>query len=143
MTGIVVQIYYRLNISRTQSILLLCAHFAAAALSYFYLSEPWLKWSCIAGLAVSAHLDYRRLIQNGNMRLRIIPQRQVVELFQGQQPYIFRKYKVYETRWFAILKLMDSRMNRTLILNSDCFESIDFYRQCRFELRHLDKSDVA
>jgi hypothetical protein len=143
MTGIVVQNHYQLKFSKSQFIVLLLAYFTATAMSLFYLSLPWLKWSCIGGLAISAHLEYRHLIQNGKLRLRLVPQRQMVELMLAQQPYIFRKNKVYETRWFAILRLTDSQMNRTLILNSDCFESLECYRQCRFELRRLDNSDAA
>jgi hypothetical protein len=137
------QQYHQVKPSRSQCILLLLAHFVAAAVIYFYLATPFLKWAGMAAMAVSALIECRRLIQHGNMRLRVLPQRASIELEQGGQPYFYFKYKVYETRWFAILKLIDTDTHRTLILNPDCFQSLESYRRCRYDLRHLGASDAA
>jgi hypothetical protein len=137
------QQYHELKTSLTQRILLLGAYLLAVGVIYFCLSPSLLKWAGLAGLGVSALIEYRRLIQQGIIRLRVNPQRSTIEIQQAGQPYFYTKYKVYQTRWFAILKLVDTQNNRTLILNSDCFESTDCYRRCRYDLRRLEGSDAA
>jgi hypothetical protein len=62
---------------------------------------------------------------------------------QGKQPYFYTKYKVYQTRWFAILKLVDTDKSRTLILNSDCFNSIQAYQQLRYQLCKMERTGAA
>jgi len=135
--------YHQLKPSRIQCLLLSGAYMLAACVIYFCLSPSVLSWVGIAGLGVSALIEYKRLIQQGIIRLRIVPQRSSIELQQFGKPYFFIKYKVYQTRWFAILKLVDEQKNRTLILNSDCFESIDCYRKCRYQLLRLEGTDAA
>ncbi len=137
------QQYHELKTSPTQRFFLLGAYLLAASVIYFCLSPSVLKWAGFAGLGVSALIEYRRLIQQGIIRLRVNTQRSSIEIQQAGQPYSYTKYKVYQTRWFAILKLIDRQNNRTLILNSDCFESTDCYRRCRYDLRRLEGSDVA
>jgi L-cysteine desulfidase len=83
------------------------------------------------------------LIQHDIIRLRVDTARQAVVLQLAGQPYFYSKYKVYQTRWFAILKLVDQHTDRTLILNSDCFQSVECYRRLRFDLRQLERSNVA
>lgn len=143
MTGIVMHQYHRIYRSRIQLGMVLCAHLAVLPVIYFYWTPALLKWAGIAALALSASIEYRHLIRQGNMRLRIIQPGAGIELRQHGQPYFYFKYKVYQTRWFAILKLIDTRTHRTLILSSDCFASIDCYRRCRYDLRRLDKSDAT
>lgn len=137
------QQYHELKTSHTQLILLLGAYLLATGVIYFCLSPSVLKWAGLAGLGVSALIEYRRLIQQGIIRLRVNPQSSTIEIQQAGQPYFYTKYKVYQTRWFAILKLVDTQNNRTLILNPDCFESTDRYRRCRCDLRRLEGSDAA
>jgi hypothetical protein len=135
--------YHHLNVSRSQRILLLAAHSTAAATIYFCVTPDLLKWAGIAGLAVSVLIEYRRLIRQGNLLLRVDPGREIIELRQAGQPYFYSKYKVYQTRWFAILKLIDKQKQRTLILNPDCFRSLECYRRCRYDLRRPGDSDAA
>ena len=137
------QRYHQLKPSRIQLGIVLFAHFAVLPIIYFYVAPAVLKWSAIAGLVIYAAIEYRQLIQQGNIRLRMLPGRVCIELQQGGQPYFYFKYKVYQTRWFAILKLIDTRNTRTLILNSDCFASIENYRRCRYDLRRLERADAA
>lgn len=137
------QHYYQLVTSRSQLLIGLATHFIAAATIFFFVAPVLLKWSGIAAMAVSAHCGYRHLIQLDIIRLRVDPARQMVELQQAGQPYFYSKYKVYQTRWFAILKLVDQQTDRTLILNSDCFQSVKCYRCMRFDLRQLERADAA
>jgi hypothetical protein len=137
------QEHYEVSPSRSQLILLLAAYLLGAIAIYFYLSPPFLKWTALAALGVAAIIESRRLIQHDIILLRINLARASVEIQQRGQPYFYCKYKVYQTRWFAILKLNDQPANRTLILNSDCFTSIEKYRRLRFDLRCLEGSDVT
>ena len=137
------QEYYEVSRSRTQLILLLAAHLIGALTIYFYLSPAFLKWSALAALALAAFVESRHLIQQDIIRLRINLARASIEVQQSGQPYFYCKYKVHQTRWFAILKLIDEQTNRTLILNSDCFTSTENYRRLRFDLSRLERSDVT
>src|SRR5210317_2107463 len=137
------QYYYNIRTSRSQLILLHLVYLLAACIFYFCISPALLKWSALAALGISALREHRRLIRQGNLQLRVIPQRSAIELRQYGQPYFYCKYKVYQTRWFAILKLIDQQANRTLILNSDCFTSVENYRRLRFDLRCLERSDAT
>jgi hypothetical protein len=137
------QYYYNIRTSRSQLILLHLVYLLAACIFYFCISPALLKWSALAALGISALREHRRLIRQGNLQLRVIPQRSAIELRQYGQPYFYCKYKVYQTRWFAILKLIDTQICRTLILNPDSFESTDCYRRCRYDLRQLEAPDAA
>ena len=137
------QEYYEVSPSRKQLILLLAAHLTGAITIYFYRSPAFLKWAALAALVLAAIVESRRLIQHDIIRLRINLARASIEVQQRGQPYFYCKYKVYQTRWFAILKLVDQQDNRTLILNSDCFISIEKYRRLRFDLSCLERSDAT
>ena len=137
------QYYYQLVTSRTQLLINLAAHFLAAVTIFFLVIPALLKWSGMAAMVLSAQRGYRHLIRHDIIRLRVDLARQGVLLEQAGQPYFYRKYKVYQTRWFAILKLVDQHTDRTLILNSDCFQSVECYRRLRFDLRQLERSNVA
>ncbi len=95
----------------------------------------------LAGL-LAIH-ETRQLLRQGTVSLKINPHKATIELKQEGQPYFFCKYKVYATRWFAILKLIDNQNTRTLILNPDRFNSIQSYRQLRYALQTMDLADVA
>ena len=91
----------------------------------------------MAGMLLSALHEHKRLIELDQLRLGILPAPGRIELCEGDEPHFFSKYKVYETRWFAILNLNDRQTNRTLILNSDSFDTVESYRRCRLQLRQL------
>jgi hypothetical protein len=137
------QYYYQLVTSRTQLLINLAAHFLAAVTIFFLVIPALLKWSGMAAMVLSAQRGYRHLIRHDIIRLRVDLARQGVLLEQAGQPYFYRKYKVYQTRWFAILKLIDQQADRTIILNSDCFQSVENYRRLRFDLRQLERDDAA
>ena len=87
--------------------------------------------------------ESRCLIQQGIIKLRVDPVTASIELEQGGQPYFYRKYKVYQTRWFAILKLIDEVKPRILILIPDRFNSKQSYRQLRYLLRRMESRRAA
>jgi hypothetical protein len=137
------QHYYEVCTSKSQLIFLLTVHLLGILTIYFYLTPLLLKCSAMAGLGLSAIVEYRHLIQHDIMQLRVNKARASIEILRDGQPYFYCKYKVYQTRWFAILKLIDEQASETLILNSDSFTSNDCYRRFRFDLRQMDGSDAA
>ena len=135
--------YHEVRISRALLITLAAGHAVAALTIYFYFPAGLLKWSSLAALCLYATCEYRHLIQHGIIRLRVIPGRATIEFEQRGQPYFYCKYKVYQTRWFAILKLIDHQHNRTLILIPDSFSSLHSYRRLRQQIRQLERFDAA
>ena len=137
------QEYYEIRPSAAQRNFLLSSHGLAAAAIYFYLEPATLMLPALAAVSLLAIYESRCLIQQEIIKLRLDPADKSIELEQGQQPYFYSKYKVYQTRWFAILKLLDADKSRTLILNSDCFDSLQAYQQLRYQLRKMEQVDAA
>ena len=135
--------YHEIRVSRSLLFMLAICHALSALLIYFYFSAGLLKWASMAALCLYALCEYRRLIQHEIIHLRVIPANATIEYLQGGQPYFYSKYKVYQTRWFAILKLIDKHTNRTLILNPDSFNSLRSYRLLRHQIRQLERFDAA
>ena len=99
--------------------------------------------SALAAVCLPAVYQSRCLIQQEIIKLGLDPNSKLIEFKQGKQPYIYSKYKVYQTRWFAILKLVDTDRTRNLILNPDCFKSLEKYRQLRYQLRKMEQAGAA
>lgn len=137
------QKYYDIRPSPAQHNFLLVSHALTAAAIYFYLEPTLLMLAALAAVCLLAIHESRCLIQRGNIKLRLDPKAKSIEFRQGEQPYFYRKYKVHQTRWFAILKLVEANKSRTLILNSDCFNSLQDYQQLRFQLRQMEQTDAA
>ena len=137
------QEYYEIRPSAAQRNFLLSSHGLAAAAIYFYLEPATLMLPALAAVSLLAIYESRCLIQQEIIKLRLDPANKSIEFEQGQQPYFYSKYKVYQTRWFAILKLLDADKSRTLILNSDCFDSLQAYQQLRYQLRKMEQADAA
>ena len=137
------QKYFEIRPSAAQRNFLLSSHGLAAAAIYFYLEPATLMLPALAAVSLLAIYESRCLIQQEIIKLRLDPADKSIELEQGQQPYFYSKYKVYQTRWFAILKLLDADKSRTLILNSDCFDSLQAYQQLRYQLRKMEQADAA
>lgn len=135
--------FYQFTDSRTLCLIALSTHAGAAATIFFYLEAGLLKACAILGIVISAGLEYRRLIRQGIILLRVDPVRPGIELVQAGQSQFYSKYKVYQTRWFAILKLVDQSTGRTLILNPGSFQSRESYRRLRFDLRRLERLHVT
>ena len=135
--------YYEIRSSKLQLVLLFTSHSLAAGAIYFYLQSPWLTVSGLALVFLSALHESRSLIRQENITLGINLKDASIEIRQAGQPYFYAKNKVYQTRWFVILKLVDDHKNRTLILNPDCFSSPFAYQRLRFQLRDLERRNAA
>jgi hypothetical protein len=134
------QQYYEIRPSLSQCIFLLSGHALAAAAIYFYLEPALLMLAILAAVGLLAFSESRCLIQQEIIKLVLDPGDKSIEFKQGKQPYFYSKYKVYQTRWFAILKLVDADKSRTLILNPDCFDSHQAYQQLRYQLHQMEQA---
>jgi hypothetical protein len=135
--------YHEVRASRSLLVGLATGHAIAALAIYFCFPAGLLSWSSLAALCLYAACEYRRLIRQEIIRLRVDSGSATIELERCGQPYFYRKYKVYATRWFAILKLMDDKQNRTLILIPDSFTSLRSYRRLRRQISQLERFDAA
>ena len=137
------QKYYEIQPSKSQLVCLLAGHGLVAVVIIFYLEPGLLKLSTLALVLLLTVTESRYLIRQEIIKLCLDPKGEAIELEQGGQPYFYSKNKVYQTRWFAILKLVNEHNSRTLILNPDCFKSIQSYRQMRYLLRKMEQRNVA
>jgi hypothetical protein len=137
------QQYFEIRPSTAQCIFLLSIHGLAAVTIYFYLEPTLLMLAALAAVCLLCILESRCLIQQEIIKLALDPVSKSIEFKQGEQPHFYNKYKVHQTRWFAILKLVDIDKSRTLILNPDCFDSLQAYQQLRYQLRKMEPAGVA
>lgn len=137
------QKYYEIQPSKSQLVCLLACHGLVAVVIIFYLQPGLLQLTSLALVLLLAVTESRYLIRQEIIKLRLDPKGEAVEFEQGGQPYFYSKNKVYQTRWFAILKLVNEHKSRTLILNPDRFKSIQSYRQMRYLLRKMEQRNVA
>ena len=137
------QEYYEIQPSKSQLVCLLAGHGLVAIVIIFYLQSGLLQLTSLALVLLLAVTESRYLIRQEIIKLRLDPKGEAVEFEQGGQPYFYSKNKVYQTRWFAILKLVNEHKSRTLILNPDRFKSIQSYRKMRYLLRRMEQRNVA
>ena len=137
------QEYYEIKPSRSQLVLLLAGHGLVAVAITLYQPSGLLKLATLVLVALLAVRESRHLMRQEIIKLRFDSSAGAVELEQAGQPYFYSKNKVYQTRWFAILKLINERNSRTLILNPDCFNSIHSYRSLRYRLCREEHLDAA
>lgn len=135
--------YYEIKPSKSQLVLLLVVHGLVAVAIIFYQQPGLLKLSALALVLLLAVHESRNLIRQEIIKLRFDSRGASIELEQGGQPYFYCKNKVYQTRWFAILKLISKQKSRTLILIPDRFNSIHSYRSLRYRLRQREHFDAA
>lgn len=135
--------YYEIRPSKRQLVFLLLSHALLALAIIFYLQPGLLKLASLALVLLFAIRESRSLIRQEIIKLRLDTVGASVELEQGGQPYFYSKNKVYQARWFAILKLINEQQSRTLILIPDRFDSIQSYRRLRYRLRQMEHLDAA
>lgn len=134
------QEYFEIYPSRQQLRLLFGAHLALALLLAVYI-EPLAFKLCAVGLvSLLGWREFRLGATRERLVLHCDPRVAAIALQRDGQPYFFCKYKVYETRWFAILKLDDKTENRALILNPERFDSEQSYRRLRYLLAQMERS---
>ena len=137
------QEYYEIKPSKSQLVLILVVHGLVAVAIIFYQQPGLLKLSALALVTLLAVHECMNLIRQGIIKLRFDSRGASIVLEQGGQPYFYRKNKVYQTRWFAILKLINEQNSRTLILIPDRFNSIQCYRSLRYRLCQRERLDAA
>ena len=137
------QQYYRIHPSRQLIALAHGLHLLIAAMLAAY-TDPWpMKLAAVSLVLLLGLREVSRLRRQPNIGLRFDPAADSILLEQDGQPHFQAKYKVYATRWFAILKLIDNRQSRTLILHSDRFDSDILYRQLRYALAARERAHAA
>lgn len=134
---------YQIKPSSTQLLLLLIFSTTSVAILFFHLEPSLFKYAALVLIVLLTAIESRCLIRQQLIKLRVDTGNDSIEFRIGEQTYFYRKYKVYQTRWFAILKVIDNSESRTLILNSDRFESTRNYHQLRFLLRKLEQRSVT
>ncbi len=137
------QQYYRIRRSRRLIALAAGLHLLIAAMLGAY-AEPWpLKLAAVILTLLLGLREVARFGRQSDLSLRFDPAENSILLEQGGQPHFHAKYKVYATRWFAILKLIDETRSRTLILHSERFDSDLLYRQLRYALARGEREHAA
>ena len=135
--------YFEIHPSRAQLALLLGGHLAMAIAVAAYVEPEAIKWPAIALILLLGIREIRQEYRLGWLLLHCDRHNGRVALQRGDQPYFYCKYKVYATRWFAILKLTENDKCRTLILNPDRFESASSYHRLRYLLQRPEQSHAA
>jgi hypothetical protein len=135
--------YFEIRPSRTQLALLTAAHLLLAIAVAAYVEPAGIKCPGIALILLLGIRETRQEIRLGKFLLHCDRRIPGIALQRGEQPYFYFKYKVYATRWFAILKVTENDKCRTLILNPDRFESASSYHRLRYLLRRPELSHAA
>ncbi len=134
---------FEIHPSHAQLRLTLGGHALIAVAIGSYVEPVALAVTAMTLVGLLALHEVRQQLRQGIMQLKLNSSACSIELEQLGQPYFYGKYKVYATRWFAILKLIDKQKTRTLILNPDRCNSIQSYRQLRYALQQMDQADAA
>lgn len=137
------QEYFEIHPSRAQLGLLIGGHGLLLCALAVYVEPLTMKLGAILLTGLLGWRESQRLRLAEKRLLHCNPRTAEIALQCGEQPYIYFKYKVYATRWFAILKLLDNDDCRTLILTPDRFDSVRDYHRLRFLLRRLEQARVA
>ena len=135
--------HYEVKPSKTQATLL-AGSYALAAITWCLALETGMIQ--FAGVALCALLGLREssgMLCASPYRLRIDRDRRGIVYEAAGQTYFYAKYKVYPSRWFAILKLIDETNSMTLILRPDSFNRLADYQNLRYELGAAEMRRVA
>lgn len=135
--------FFEIHPSRAQRVLLIAGHLSLAFAVAVYVEAATIRWPAIALILLLGIRESARETRRGRFVLHCGRYGCGIASRHGEQPYFYSKYKVYATRWFAILKLTDKVKCRTLILNPDRFESASSYHRLRYLLRRLEQSGAA
>ncbi len=135
---------FEIHASRTQWLLLAFGYSLIGLCALIYIDDLILQIGS-SGLSVLLGLsECNRLRSQETIQLCLDPNKGSITLKQGGQPYFYRKNKVYPTRWFVILRLVDVPKSRTLFLISDRFKSLQDYQAIRYSLIKMERmADVA
>ncbi len=135
--------YIKLHPSPSQFAILLIAHSMVGLAIWAYLEPGWMTSTSVVLVGLLALRESRQFLEREIINLEIDGPDSPVAVEQRGQSHFYVKYKVYATRWFAILKLIDKGNNRTVILNPDRFESKQSYQRLRHALRGGERIDAG
>ena len=131
---------FQIKPSRSQSIFLVCLYSLTLVVAFFYIDSK-LSLALLLGLILLfAIIETRNWRRQQSIRLKLNPEAGSIEFEQADRAQIYDKYKVYTSRWFAILQLLDNQENRNLLLNSDRFKSVRAYQDFRFLIQEMDRN---
>ncbi len=133
---------FEIQNSISQLLMLLQLIAVSLACALFYLSLGWQQTCYVVALLLLFVAEIQNHRNSKKRQLLIDLRSGKVSLLLGKKSQIYDKYKVYDSRWFAILRVMAKDQNQTLILTADCFPSIAEYCACRFCLRQLGQPDA-
>ena len=133
----------RIYPSRVVFVLSLAAHALIALALLVYVEPGLLRYGGVILVLLFIVRECALWRRQTSFALGIDPRRRSITLLSGGQPYFQGKYKVYANRWFAILKLIGKRNNRTLILHRLRFDSDRSYRNLRFALVDREPENAA
>lgn len=134
---------YRIHPSRVLLGLSLVVHALIALAIAIYVDSGLLRYCGITLTVLLACRESAHWMRQTTLAIGFDPRNSQITLESHGQPYFQGKYKVYANRWFAILKLIDKRKNRTLILHPERFDSVRCYRNLRFALAGKERNLAA
>lgn len=130
---------FEIKASAEQSIFIYFLYCLGLIAALIFVSSTLSLLLVLGLLLLAALYDFKHRHEQQPLSLRFNSRRNLIELEQGGQPQIYNKYKVYTTRWFAILRLSGKRKQRSLLLNSDRFKSVEAYQDFRFKLKSMEQ----
>ena len=129
---------YLIRPSRVEAWLFAASSMAGGVILLLHLELDLYTISVVLLVWLLGLQNYWRLTRAPDLQLQLFPARGQLALEARGQTQIYDKYKVYPARWFAILKLIDTGNNRTLLLNPARFESDSDWRGFRRELSRME-----
>jgi len=130
---------FRIKPSRSQPVFLVCLYGLTLVIAFIYIDSR-LSLPILLGLIfLFAIIEIRNWRRQQSFQLELNPEADSIEFEQAGKAQIYNKYKVYTSRWFAILQLFDIQENRNLLLNSDRFTSVQAYQDFRFLIQKMDR----
>ena len=130
---------FKLKSSRFERNAVLLILAIASLISIFYVQEPLVQGIFLLATCLLVIAEVRQFRRGKALYLYIDSDRCGLCHGSSEQPYFSVKNKVYQSRWFAILKLCYRHNSNTIMLLPDRFDSIHEYQNCRYLLRELDK----
>jgi len=138
-----VQQHYLIDPSRVLVAITLGGHLLVALAIALYVDSAPLMLGGIGLIVLLGWRESEYLRRQPPLELSVDPRGRSIVLEQCGQSHFYAKYKVYATRWFAILRLIDKPESRNLILHSERFQSTREYRHLRLALTGTESNNAA
>jgi len=130
--------------SKSLFLLLVVCYTLALGSVLFYVSSPGLLVALVILGWLLFFRENRRISAHQNIALLLNASKSSVEIRENGESQQYRKFRLYTSRWFAILQLFEDGKNRSLLLTKDRFYSLAAYQQFRFSIMQMrNNSDAA